>query len=824
MRKNLMKIILGITGMACLLFTYKPAVAEIYTQFQSVETRNWGGDFRLTPELQANFKVLNDGLNTGLNDFRLYRNPTVRPDSTLDDGYAEVPLGFTYRFNAKNYTKVYVSINGFVTFDVPPGNEAITRDPNCLFINDAGGAIPTNVIAPYWGDHKYWRNTVASRDSGKAASEIGYVNFKYEAVNPVTKDTTEKNAILIQWKNLNVNWCDRVKNADGTVADSTIYLGNVASFQLIIYEGADSVVAQQGNVEFRYGTFQPTEDQLSSPNGANIKSNPNNAASIGVKGDSRISSDKADFINALYCGFLSTTYPADANMQRNYQTLATFWQPSGDPGRAILLAAHHSVNGDENWGDGDADMSKAEGGRHYEGTVPQNRYVTMGDVRDIMLSTVTGRKLDSVYKQEAFHADVHHDGRFYYLTNRNSGIYRIDGNKNIITDNSLYLPSTDPSFNPMYDLDRVSRDTFCLRKVGNFEGKFGFKEYYGKNDDFIEIDFVDFGLPTSNSVRRFKVLDKANNMGDPDFDYQIRIAVINNADKALLWNVSESSVQSRIEVLRIKLKKNIAWRDSLLTQNISDLPGISNPYKEIYYQADELDASFIMAWLGGQIGWLPYIWDNPDHNKKGKITVSPYKVANNIAFNNEKVVNNNIVLPIYYNGVVDNNQSVKFNFNTDVINIEGANSNVLVEFSNDTKTAVIISDGHFNPNNPIAYVILADDVNIFEASNVRFYGEDVDNVSYKLVSDNVLGSNSLSNNPNPVTNYTNILVNIPVAGTYRLAVYDNSGNLISEIANSDFEVGTHNFIWDCAKVASGTYFYALESANSSVTKSLIIAK
>jgi hypothetical protein len=276
-------------------------------------------------------------------------------------------------------------------------------------------------------------------------------------------------------------------------------------------------------------------------------------------------------------------------------------------------------------------------------------------------------------------------------------------------------------------------------------------------------------------------------------------------------------------MLRIKLKKNIVWRDSLITQNISDLPGISNPYTDIYYQTDELDASLITAWLGGQIGWLPWIWENPNHDYKGKQTV-PFKDATNIAFNNERVDGENIILPIYYNGVADNNQAVKFNFNANVVNLESANSNVLVEYSNDTKTAVIISNGYFNPNNPIAYVTLPNDVNTFEAKNVRFYGEDVENVSYKLASSNAINNNSLSNTPNPAVNYTEISVNIPVAGTYKLVVYDNNGNFVSEVANSDFEIGTYNFIWDCSKVVNGTYFYSLEGADTSVTKSLIIAR
>ena len=876
MRKNLIKIILSVTGiMACLLLTYKPAVAEVYTQFQSIETRSWNWDpnggldtrFRLTdslydvlrmraddpiatggevsnnPDSRYKFFILADGfrqdpINAARvlpNDFRLYPNPINRPDANLDDGYAEVNLGFTYRFNAKNYTKVYVSINGFVTFEDPtigpPGNELITRDPNCLFINDAGGSIPQNVIAPYWGDHKYWPNTSANNLDGKAPSEIGYVRYQYEVLDARNNKVEVRNAILIQWKDLNVNWCKREYLPDGQITEE--YLGNVASFQLIIYEGPNDTVAQQGDVEFRYGAYQPYDWQLSSPNGHNVHTNPNNKAAVGTKGMLRVSYDKSDFINALYCKGGKEWWIDQTNIvdkQRNYTTFVSFWQPSGDPGLGILLKALHTIAGDTTWGDGDADMSRAAGGRHSLGVVPQNRFVTLNDIRTIMLASVTGNKLDSIYKQAAFHADVNHDGRFYFLTNRNSGIFRYNWvSRQMVPYDQLGFYN-DPD-NVNFDPDNLSRDTFFLRKVGVFDGKFGFNEYYGRNGEIVEIDFIDAFpaiLTPANSVRKFKLVDRNNFDGLMDFDYQFRIVVIddgidkhNITDRQLLEMASQRANLS--EMLRIKLKKNIVWKDSLLTQNISDLPGISNPYTEIYYETNELDASLIMSWLGGQIGWLPWIWENPDHDYKGKQNV-PFRDATNIVFNNEKVDGDNIKLPIYYNGAADNNQAVKFNFNTDVVNIESANSNVMLEFSNDTKTAVIISNGYFNPNNPIAYVTLPNDVNTFEANNVRFYGNDVENVSYKLSSENVINNNSLSNNPNPASIYTEITVNIPETGTYKLAIYDNNGNLVSEIANSEFEIGVYNFTWDCSKVVTGTYFYTLEGTNTSVTKSLIIAR
>jgi len=836
MRNNLIKIILGITGVACFLFTYKPAVAEVYSQFQSIGTRNWEGDFRLPDSLQAKFVILNDRYNNidGRNDFRFYPNPSAahRADSLLDDGYAMVPLGFTYRFNGENYREVYVSINGFVTFIEPRGAAEVTRDPGCLFKTVIDGSTGSNIIAPYWGDHKYWPENRETQDSGKAASQIGYVQYTYRVEYPAgSGDTLTKKAILIQWLNLNVNYCDRGAAYDGT---DFLYLRDVASFQLIIYEGPDDIIAQQGSVEFRYGSFGPTDGQRNSPGWSlpyHRGRGPGEAkgASVGIKGIISINSDKSDFVNALYTGW-RTEYPYDIPLQRNSTKLAIDWPPSGDPARAIYLDALYAIAGNENWGDGDADMSQAGAERHNNIGTPQNRFVTMNDVRTIMLSMVTGNKLDSVYKQAAFHADVNHDGRYYFLTNRNSGIYRYNRTSaNPVRDYTPYTDIPDGQGGVIKRDQNISRDTFWLTKVGTYSGDFGFKEYYGKNDEFIEIDFIDapFGLAPLYSTRRYNIIDNA-----PTSDYQIRITYVDDrpsttipyrpSDKDLLWMASEDNINDRIERIHIRLKKNIVWKDSLLNATDRYLPGIVDLKTDIYYQTNELDASLIMAWLGGQIGWLPWIWENPNHDYKGKIT-TPYKIATNIAFNNDKIDGDNIILPIYYNGTVDKNQAVKFNFNTDVVNIEQANANVKVEYSNNTKTAVIISDGSFSPNMPIAHITLPKNVSTFEATNVRFYGEKTDNVSYKLATGKI-NNNILSCSPNPATTFTEIKVNIPVGGTYRIAVYDNNGNLINEVANSNFEIGTYTFNWDCTKIVSGTYFYTLDGANTSVTNSLVIAR
>ena len=57
-------------------------------------------------------------------------------------------------------------------------------------------------------------------------------------------------------------------------------------------------------------------------------------------------------------------------------------------------------------------MSKGIGRKH-EG-MPQNRFVTVNDARIIMRSVVTNTPLDSVRRRNAFHADVNHNGRYWW--------------------------------------------------------------------------------------------------------------------------------------------------------------------------------------------------------------------------------------------------------------------------------------------------------------------------------------------------------------------------------------------------------------------------
>jgi hypothetical protein len=866
MRRNLL-LILGITAMACFLLISQPSNATVYDQFTNVTTQNWGThnttanggpDFALSPALQDKFVKFDDGLNPGtgaVNQFRLYPNPATRPDNNLDDGYAELELrdattgvSWTYRYNGVDYDRIYISLNGFITFDVPPGQAEVARDPNGLFLNDVGGSIPTNVVAPYWGNHKYWQNTAENIQAGFEPTEVGYVFDTYEVLDPQSNTMVTKNYVLIQWKNLNINYCSRVLNSEGTY-DTTWYKGNVASFQLLIFEGPNTDIATQGNMEFRYGYYGPTQSQLNSPSAASVILNPSNRGSVGIKGNSIINSSQSDYVNCLYNGWDFINYPADVTYQRYYATLATRWPASGDPTHAIVLNAHHSINGDDTWGDGDADMSKAEGGRHWSFGDQQNLFVTLSDVRSIMRSVATDVPLDSLYKQDAFHADVHHDGRYYYLTNRNSAIYRMV--------QASGLMETDTTFSEWHDSINLgtnyeyepgtpigyfySQDTFWLRKSGAYQGDFGFLAKSGENDEFVKIDFIDMpgaGVNVSNSIRTYKLLDAAN-VGQVDGDYQMRIAVYNTGDAAalaldreLLRRAAYPAVNQNVNQLRITLKKNIVWRDSTISERLDGIPGIRDARTDLFWQADEKDASLILMYLGAKIPVLPWWRPDIEFNPKGKVNANaPYQYANNVAFDNATSNGNTITIPVYFNGLAEDAQSASFYLNTDIVDFTSANADVLVDYSNDTKKAVIVADGYFNPSTPVAYLTINGDVNDVFASKVKFNGEYTDDVEYNLAkTTSAINANYLAqNSPNPVVSSTSFNVTIPEAGNYRLAVYDLNGNVVKVIADGWMEATAYNYNWNATdmsgnQVVAGSYIYRLDGENLSISNKLSVVR
>lgn len=357
------------------------AIAQVY------------GDFNLERVTNASYEPLpptGNGVKVFLpSDFwDSYNTKHIKSVEFRDNGYVEYELPFTFRFGGVDRTTIYISANGFITFDKPVNMPA--TNPLGLFTIEH--SFSQNVIAPYWGDHML-------RDAVKDAVPVGGNQWVPSSiiVQKVDAKGTAKGKVIIEWKDLNIN--------KGNQAITS----SVASFQVILHQSADDNTTQ-GDIEFAYGTAGKRPGQVTTDNRVITAD-----CSIGIKGDFGILHGNADFINALEFGkpFIDVT---------SKKTLTTEWQPTGGSDVRFVFRANVRHLDATSWGDGDADMSAAHGGKHFEKYHNvQSRFVTANDVRQIMISVATNVPLDSVVGRQAYHGDVNHDGRFFYYNDPVTG-------------------------------------------------------------------------------------------------------------------------------------------------------------------------------------------------------------------------------------------------------------------------------------------------------------------------------------------------------------------------------------------------------------------
>ena len=352
--KRIFLIAVGFVILFGITFTVQPLKAQVYGDFDTIRIvynspyQELGSDRVIIPSTS----------------FGLPPNWAV----DLDDGYsnqAGIPIGFPFEFNGEVYNSLWICVNGFITFSQPPFYPS--KQPQGLFVQNV--SYPINVIAPFWGDHRYRQD--GEKFNGYMPSEISY---KLDAANGI---------FTVQWKNLNIN--------DQSVPSS------IGSFQLKLYKSKDPL-SGQGNIEFCYGQI-----------GGNTYNTGTlvvtKGASVGIKGEF------VDFMNALRFQKADNSYNELA-VRQDDTTMTNEWTPSGGNEKRIRFNANIRYNITEWWGDGDADMSKGFGRKHY--LMPQNRFVTVNDARVIMRSVATNTPLDSVRKRNAFHADVNHNGRYWW--------------------------------------------------------------------------------------------------------------------------------------------------------------------------------------------------------------------------------------------------------------------------------------------------------------------------------------------------------------------------------------------------------------------------
>jgi len=76
------------------------------------------------------------------------------------------------------------------------------------------------------------------------------------------------------------------------------------------------------------------------------------------------------------------------------------------------------------------------------------------------------------------------------------------------------------------------------------------------------------------------------------------------------------------------------------------------------------------------------------------------------------------------------------------------------------------------------------------------------------------------NYPNPFNPETVIEFSMPVSGAVRVVVYNMLGEVVSEVANSNFAAGSHKLTWNASSTgsSSGVYFYQVEARGDNGTE------
>lgn len=108
----------------------------------------------------------------------------------------------------------------------------------------------------------------------------------------------------------------------------------------------------------------------------------------------------------------------------------------------------------------------------------------------------------------------------------------------------------------------------------------------------------------------------------------------------------------------------------------------------------------------------------------------------------------------------------------------------------------------------------------FDCTTIKY--TNVTNISSEGLPPSVF---SLSQNyPNPFNPNTNIEFSLPEKSFVKLKIFDFLGREVSELVNENLSEGTYRYNFNGINLASGMYFYKLETEKFSETKKMILVK
>jgi len=80
------------------------------------------------------------------------------------------------------------------------------------------------------------------------------------------------------------------------------------------------------------------------------------------------------------------------------------------------------------------------------------------------------------------------------------------------------------------------------------------------------------------------------------------------------------------------------------------------------------------------------------------------------------------------------------------------------------------------------------------------------------------------NYPNPFNPSTNIRFSVETSHATSLHIFDITGRLVETLIDKPLNPGEHEVVWNAKNVASGIYFYRLETPTKQITKKMVVLK
>ncbi len=136
----------------------------------------------------------------------------------------------------------------------------------------------------------------------------------------------------------------------------------------------------------------------------------------------------------------------------------------------------------------------------------------------------------------------------------------------------------------------------------------------------------------------------------------------------------------------------------------------------------------------------------------------------------------------------------------------------------------LLSEISFNSDSPVTIKVnnASNGKVAADAFRIIYEGQPTDVKENYIPADFVL----YQNYPNPFNPSTTIKFKLSSSGKANLSVYNSLGELVTTLVDEKLAAGEHQIIFDANSynLASGVYYYRLTTANSSITKGMVLVK